>query len=70
MEPLKPAERTELVDFGANPGEVLEYESLLAARFNEDPNFGLPPVFDPNDPQRLRLEELVAKLYPNGIRQV
>jgi hypothetical protein len=48
MEPLKPQERQALIDLGADPAEVQEYESLLAARFSEDPDLDeAPPAGDP-----------------------
>ncbi len=43
MEPLKPRARMKLLDLGADPADVLEYESLLAARFAEDPDAPPPP---------------------------
>lgn len=70
MEPLKPTEKKELRDLGADPAEIEEYEALLAARFNEDPDLG--PAAGPTkgiDLQQRRLEELAQKLFPNGIKQ-
>ena len=71
MEPLQPTEKKGLLDLGADPAEVEEYEALLAARFNEDPDLG--PAGGPTrktiDPRQRRLEELTQKLFPNGIKQ-
>jgi hypothetical protein len=78
MEPLKPQERQDLIDLGADPAEVLEYESLLAARFCEDPDLDdAPPAGDPQarslavmglDPaSALPFADAVAELKPDPL---
>lgn len=49
MEPLKPQEVQTLVDLGADPAEVEEYESLLASRFSRDPDLEESPDDDSED---------------------
>ena len=77
MEPLKPEEKRSLLANSpqAQPGDIAEYERLLADRFTVDPDVPQPqpePAFVESQPslrRESRLQELALKLYPNGIAQ-
>lgn len=72
MEPLRPNQRQALIDLGADPADVAEYEQLLSDMFTEDPDIAPAPgpvSFGTGNPKRQRLDALSKKLFPSGIKQ-
>ena len=65
MEPLKPAEKLELLrraESAADASEVEEYEKLLSQRFTTDPDAATPESFPQGgQDDRARLRELYRK---------
>jgi hypothetical protein len=71
MEPLKPESvRDLLANAQAAPGDVEEYERLLAERFTRDPDLPQDALESARiDTRHARLDELYRKLYPSGPSQ-
>lgn len=70
MEPMKPAEKLEILqraEESAEPSEVDEYEKLLSQRFTTDPDAPTPESAPkPGRDDRSRLRELYRKFARRG----